>query len=201
MFLQNRSEFSINRFKRKDYGAEQADVIAGIVGNIISGQVTGETAKKLSDNFGKIVQDKNSMTINSSDTSTTKATQLDDAIPAAKIAALSSGEFVGIVADNPDQKIQLKVFHSEIQNDHAAIKAEEEAYRPIPVIETVTDEDVQENYKKVKREVEELIVKNLILINAQRELEEAAQRLPEEIKNDEEKPNENNPEQDQAMSM
>lgn len=146
---------------KKDYGAEQADVITGIVGNIISGQVIGETAKNLSENFGKIVQDKNSMTINSSDTSITKATQLDYAVPAAKIAALSSGEFVGIVADNPDQKIQLKVFNSEIQNDHAAIKAEEEAYKPIPVIEQVTDEYVQENYKKIKREIDEMIGKEL----------------------------------------
>ena len=113
---------------KKDYGADQADVITGIVGNIISGQVTGDTAKTLADNFGKIVQDKNSMTINSGDTSTTKATQLDYAIPASKIASLSSGEFVGMVADNPEQKIQLKLFHSEIQNDHETIAMEEAAY-------------------------------------------------------------------------
>lgn len=149
---------------KKDYGAEQADVITGIVGNIISGQVTGETAKTLSDNFGKIVQDKNSMTINSSDTSTTKATQLGEAIPAAKIAALSSGEFVGIVADNPEQKIKLKVFHSEIQNDHAAIKKEEDNYRAIPLIEQVTHEDVMEIYKKIKREIEALIEKELSML-------------------------------------
>ena len=37
---------------RKDYRAEQAEVITGIVGNMISGQVTGDTAKTLADNFG-----------------------------------------------------------------------------------------------------------------------------------------------------
>ena len=89
---------------KKDYGAEQADVITGIVGNIISGQVTGSTAKTLSENFGKISQQKDSMSINSSDTSITRSTQLDYAIPASKIATLSSGEFVGVVADNPEQK-------------------------------------------------------------------------------------------------
>jgi len=88
------------------------------------------------------------MTINSSDTSTTKATQLDYAIPAAKIAALSSGEFVGIVADNPDCKIQLKVFHSEIQNDHEAIKAEEDCYKPIPIITKVTEEEYSRKLSK-----------------------------------------------------
>lgn len=142
---------------KKDYGAEQADVITGIVGNIISGQVTGETAKKLSENFGKIVQDKNSMTINSNDTSISKATQLDFAIPASKIAALSSGEFVGIVADNPEQPVELKMFHSRIQNDHAAIAAEEAAYRPIPVVEQVSGEMVMETYYGIKADIAELL--------------------------------------------
>ncbi|WP_295719964.1 conjugal transfer protein MobC [Mucilaginibacter sp.] len=142
---------------KKDYGTEQADVITGIVGNVISGQVTGDTAKKLSETFGKIMQDRTSLSINSSDTSTSKSTQLDYAIPAAKIAALSSGEFVGIVADDPKQKISLKMFHSEIQNDHVAIKKEEENYVPIPVIANVTEQDVIENYKKIKMEVANLV--------------------------------------------
>jgi len=90
---------------RKDYGKEQADVIMNIVGNIISGQVTGDTAKQLSERFGKIMQDRTSYSINSSDTSISKSKQFDSSIPASKISALSSGEFVGMVADNPDQKI------------------------------------------------------------------------------------------------
>ncbi|MBS1501515.1 MAG: YWFCY domain-containing protein [Bacteroidetes bacterium] len=142
---------------KKDYGAEQADVITGIVGNIISGQVTGDTAKKLSENFGKIVQDKNSMTISSGDTSLSKATQLDYAIPASKIAALSSGDFVGIVADNPEQRIDLKMFHCAIQNDHEAIAREEAAYRPIPVVEQVSEETITENYRQVKGDIAELL--------------------------------------------
>lgn len=161
---------------KKDYGAEQADVITGIVGNIISGQVTGDTAKTLADNFGKIVQNKDSLTINSSDTSTTKATQLDYAIPAAKIAALSSGEFVGIVADNPDQKIRLKVFHSEIQNEHAAIAKEEAGYKPIPIINRVTDEDIKEAYNKIKNEMEELVKCEMALLKANEILEKTKQK-------------------------
>lgn len=42
---------------RKDYGKEQADVIVNITGNIISGQVMGETAKVFSERFSKIMQD------------------------------------------------------------------------------------------------------------------------------------------------
>lgn len=142
---------------KKDYGAEQADVITGIVGNIISGQVTGDTAKKLSENFGRIVQDKNSMTISGSDTSISKATQLDDAIPTSKIAALSSGEFVGMVADNPEQPIELKMFHSRIEQDHKAIATEESAFKQIPVVEFVSEETVMETYQQIKADITELL--------------------------------------------
>lgn len=142
---------------KKDYGAEQAEVISGIVGNIISGQVTGSTAKKLSETFGKIMQDRTSMSINSSDTSISKSMQLDYAIPASKISSLSSGEFVGIVADNPDQKIKLKVFHCEIQNDHEGITKEEKCYKPIPIVKKVTETDIQENYKKIKSDIQTIL--------------------------------------------
>jgi len=156
---------------KKDYGGEQADVITGIVGNIISGQVTGDTARKLSETFGKIMQDRQSLSINSSDTSISKSTQLDYAIPASKIASLSSGEFVGIVADNPDCKIRLKVFHSEIQNDHASIKVEEDAYQPIPVIAEVNLQDIEENYKKIKQDIEDLFDNELKNLNSNKSIE------------------------------
>lgn len=151
---------------KKDYGAEQADVITGIVGNVISGQVSGDTAKTLSEGFGKIMQDRTSLSINSSDTSTSKSSQLDYAVPAAKIAGLSSGEFVGMVADNPDQKIKLKMFHAEIQNDHVALAKEESEHYAIPIIAEVTPEDVQENYLRIKKQVGDLVREQLsTLIN------------------------------------
>lgn len=151
---------------RKDYGKDQAEVITNIVGNIISGQVTGDTAKTLSETFGKIIQDKESRSISSSDTSISKSTQMDHAIPASKIASLSSGEFVGIVADNPEQKIALKMFHSAIQNNHDALKCEEQNFRPIPIIAKVTSEDIEENYLKIKREVTELVKAELTALTA-----------------------------------
>lgn len=142
---------------KKDYGAEQADVITGIVGNVISGQVTNSTAKTLSENFGKIAQQKSSLSINSSDTSISKSTQMDYAIPASKIATLSSGEFVGVVADNPEQKIKLKMFHCEIQNDHTKIAHQQQFYQEIPFIQKVTQQDVNENYQKIKSDIADLL--------------------------------------------
>jgi len=146
---------------KKDYGPQQAEVIMNIVGNIVSGQVTGDTAKQLSERFGKINQVKESLSINSMDTSVSKSTQLDYAIPASTISTLSSGEFVGMVADEPSNKIDLKVFHNEIVNDFDAIRKEEASYQPLPKIRDVSDEEVIENYYKIKADIRELIAEEL----------------------------------------
>lgn len=142
---------------KKDYGREQAEVILNIVGNIIFGQVTGDTAKQLSERFGKINQQKESVSINSQDTSISKSTQLDFAIPASKISGLSSGEFVGMVADNPDNKIELKTFHNLIQNDHEAISREEAGYQSIPSVRTVDQAEILMSYHQVKSDIKLLV--------------------------------------------
>jgi hypothetical protein len=142
---------------KKDYGNDQAQVIMNIAGNIISGQVTGETAKSLSERFGKIIQVKESVSINRSDTSISKSGQLDFAVPASKIAALSSGEFVGMVADDPNQKIKLKTFHCEIVNDHEWLKSEQTSFAELPVLVHVDHKMITENYFRIKMEIEDLI--------------------------------------------
>jgi len=142
---------------RKDYGREQADVIMNITGNIVSGQVTGDTAKQLSERFGKIMQDRESYSINSGDTSISRSKQLESAIPPSKISALSSGEFVGMVADDPDNKIDLKAFHCEIINDHVALKKEEENYKEIEVIRKLDSNTVQRNYLQIKQDIQDII--------------------------------------------
>lgn len=158
---------------KKDYGREQAEVIMNIVGSIISGQVVGDTAKQLSERFGKIMQERNSVSINSSDTSISRSTQLDYAVPASKIASLSSGEFVGMVADDSDNKIDLKVFHSEIQNDHERINNEIKRYKSLPVVRNVTQEEILANYSQIKKDIEDLISTEINtlqgLINCQKE--------------------------------
>lgn len=142
---------------KKDYGRDQAEVIMNIVGNVVSGQVMGETSKFLSERFGKIVQERESVSINRTDTSISRSTQLEAAIPPSKIAGLSSGEFVGMVADDPDQKIALKVFHAEILNDHDALKREEAGYRPIPAVRNVSQQEIQQNYLRIKEDIRYII--------------------------------------------
>lgn len=154
---------------RKDYGKEQADVIVNITGNIISGQVMGETAKLLSERFGKIMQDRESLSINSTDTSISRSSQLDFAIPASKISSLSSGEFVGMVADDPNEKIKLKMFHSEILNDTDKLNAEMKGFKNIPKVSDVTHEQVMDNYFQVKLDIKALIEQEVYRLKMERE--------------------------------
>jgi len=146
---------------KNEYSREQAEVILNIMGNIISGQVSGDTAKFLSEKFGRILQDRQSISINSNDTSISKSKQLEQAIPASTIASLSSGEFVGMVADNPDQVITLKAFHCKIMNDHQALENESKMYHGIPEICKVDNAIIQRNYQQIKQEVQDIIESEL----------------------------------------
>jgi hypothetical protein len=163
---------------RRDYGKEQADVIMNTSGNIISGQVIGDTARQLSERIGKIMQERESVSINSNDTSISRSHQLDAAIPASRIANLSSGEFVGAVADDPDQKIKRKVFHSAIQNDHEAIRMEEAGYRELPVIRKVDAAAVMENYRHIKKDIAGLIESEMTRIRTNPELAHLIEKKP-----------------------
>ena len=142
---------------KRDYGADEAGVIMNIAGNIICGQVTGETAKSISERIGKIVQIKESISMNRTDTSVSKSAQLDFAVPPSRISNLSSGEFVGIVADNPDQKIKLKAFHAEIIDNPEQVMKEEKNYDELPEIRKVSQAEIMENYYQIKTDVRNII--------------------------------------------
>ena len=149
----------------RDYGEKESKVIQNTVGNIFSGQVVGETAKTLSERFGKVLQQRQSVSINRQDVSTSINTQLDLLIPASKIANLSQGTFVGAVADNFDERIEQKIFHAEIVVDHTKISAEEKAYQKIPVINDFKDrngndimmQQIQRNYDQIKADAQAII--------------------------------------------
>lgn len=142
----------------RDYGDKESKVIQNTVGNIFSGQVVGETAKSLSERFGKVLQKRQSMTINRNDKSTSISTQMDSLIPASKISTLTQGMFVGAVSDNFDERIEQKIFHAEIVVDNDRVAAETKAYQKIPPILSFIDEngednmkqEIEANYKQVK---------------------------------------------------
>ena len=163
---------------RRDYGDKESKVIENTVGNIFSGQVVSETAKTLSDRFGKVLQKRQSMTINRNDKSTSISTQMDSLIPPSKISNLTQGMFVGAVSDNFDERIEQKIFHAEIVVDNEQVKRETAGYKKLPQIIDFRDEDgndrmqeeIQANYNRVKQEVQQIVEDEITRIKNDPEL-------------------------------
>ena len=168
----------------RDYGDKESKVIQNTVGNIFSGQVVGETAKSLSERFGKVLQKRQSMTINRNDKSTSISTQLDSLIPASKISTLTQGMFVGAVSDNFDERIEQKIFHAEIVVDNEKVSAETKAYKNIPQILSFTDEDgvdnmkkeIEANYKQIKADIVQIVESEIERIKNVPDLQHLVQR-------------------------
>ena len=162
----------------RDYGDKESKVIQNIVGNIFAGQVVGDTAKTLSERFGKIVQKRQSISITRNDTSSSISTQLDSLIPASKISTLSQGMFVGAVADNFGEKIEQKIFHAQIVVDTEKVANETKNYKPIPQIrsflsntgEDIMEREIDENYRQIKLDVSIIIASELARIENDPEL-------------------------------
>ena len=168
----------------RDYGDKEAKVVMNTVGNIFSGQVVGETAKTLSERFGKVLQKRQSITINRQDKSTSINTQMDSLIPPSKISGLTQGMFVGSVSDNFDERIEQKIFHAEIVVDNEKVAAETKAYKPIPVITDFTDENgkdcmrdtIHSNYNRIKYEVKQIVKDELARIANDKNLSHLLQK-------------------------
>ncbi len=154
---------------KRDYGDKEAAVVMNTVGNIFSGQVVGESAKTLSERFGKVLQKRQSMTINRQDKSTSISTQMDSLIPQSKISTLTQGMFVGAISDNFDERIEQKIFHAEIVVDNAKVAAETKAYQKLPVIMDFTDDSgndtmqemIDYNYNQIKADVKQIVADEL----------------------------------------
>ena len=149
----------------RDYGDKEAKVVINTVGNIFSGQVVGETAKTLSERFGKVLQKRQSISINRQDVSTSINTQMDSLIPPSKISGLTQGMFVGSVSDNFTERIEQKIFHAEIVVDTDKVKREESRYQKLPIINDFLDADgndcmkqtIQDNYNQIKEDVKQIV--------------------------------------------
>lgn len=168
----------------RDYGDKEAKVVINTVGNIFSGQVVGETAKTLSERFGKVLQKRQSISINRQDVSTSINTQMDSLIPPSKISGLTQGMFVGSVSDNFTERIEQKIFHAEIVVDTDKVKREESHYQPIPIINDFKDADgndcmkqaIQDNYNRIKEDVKLIVKDELERIAADENLKHLIQK-------------------------
>ena len=160
-------EYPETRHRNMKMGVGYLAYVINTVGNIFSGQVVGETAKTLSERFGKVLQKRQSISINRQDVSTSINTQMDSLIPPSKISGLTQGMFVGSVSDNFTERIEQKIFHAEIVVDTDKVKREESHYQPIPIINDFKDTNgndcmkqaILDNYNQIKEDVK-LIVKD-----------------------------------------
>ena len=168
----------------RDYGDKEAKVVINTVGNIFSGQIVGETAKTLSERFGKVLQKRQSISINRQDVSTSINTQMDSLIPPSKISGLTQGMFVGSVSDNFTERIEQKIFHAEIVVDTDKVKREESHYQPIPIINDFLDANgndcmkqaIQDNYNQIKEDVKQIVKEELERIAADENLKHLIQK-------------------------
>lgn len=168
----------------RDYGDKEAKVVINTVGNIFSGQVVGETAKTLSERFGKVLQKRQSISINRQDVSTSINTQMDSLIPPSKISGLTQGMFVGSVSDNFTERIEQKIFHAEIVVDTDKVKREESHYQPIPIINYFKDADgndcmkqaILDNYNQIKEDVKQIVKDELERIAGDESLKHLIQK-------------------------
>lgn len=137
---------------RTNYSRAEADTVMNMTGNVICGQVGGETARWMSERFPGKIEHKTTVSVNSADTSISRSEQSTPSVSPATIANLSCGQFVGVLADDPDNEMALKAFHSKIVK-MPGIELNEE----LPIVREVTAAMVEENFLQIKREVRELV--------------------------------------------
>ncbi|HAY3536920.1 type IV secretion system DNA-binding domain-containing protein [Elizabethkingia anophelis] len=151
---------------RQFYKKEIADTISAIVGNILSGAARDKnTLDWLEKMFGKIKQKTFSQSISQQGTTTSINEKMDNMIPAGKIAALKTGEMVGMIAggeENDTEEYKTSAISGKINLDMKAIQWEEKNYVKMPVYRHFRDnngndrkaEVLMTNFRRINKEVE-----------------------------------------------
>ena len=151
------------------YKKEVADTISSIVGNILSGAARDKnTLEWLEKMFGKIKQKTYSQSISQQGTTTSINEKMDFMIPAGKIAALRTGEMVGMIAqgeENDTEEYKTSAISGKINLDMTKIKEEEKNYIKMPTYYSFKDklgadrkEDVlMTNFRRINKEIEILV--------------------------------------------
>ena len=154
---------------RQFYKKEVADTISAIVGNILSGSARDKnTLEWLEKLFGKIKQKAFSQSISQQGTTTSINEKMDFMIPAGKIAALRTGEMVGMIVqgeENDTDEYKTSAINGKINLDMKSIKQEEQNYVPMPVYYSFIDkagnnrkeEVLMTNFRKINKEVELIV--------------------------------------------
>jgi len=149
----------------QQYGKDTAATITSVVGNILAGSVRNkETLDWLERLFGKSKQVGESLSIDRNKTSTSLQEKLEALIPAGKMAALNTGEMVGLIAadaqENYTGKFETSAVNCRINLDSHDIQKEESSYRDLPVYYDFgdkKDEILRQNFNRINNEVETIV--------------------------------------------
>jgi hypothetical protein len=142
---------------RSTYSQAEADQVMNTPGNLICGQVTGETARWVKERFDSVIEYRTTVSINSSDTSVSRSEQSKESISTATLAGMSSGEFAGILADDPETPLQIKNFHVHLRKDLA------DSLEPtqLPIVAPVDRKMLAENAERIRTEITGLVAKEM----------------------------------------
>jgi hypothetical protein len=149
----------------QQYGKDTAATITSVVGNILSGSVRNkDTLEWLERLMGKSMQIGEGLSIDRNKTSSSLNEKLEALIPAGKIASLNTGEMVGLIASDAEEKytgkFETSAVNCRINLDRPEIEKEEKNYRELPVYYDFGDHKeltLLQNFFRINREVEAIV--------------------------------------------
>jgi hypothetical protein len=149
----------------QQYGKDTASVLTAVIGNVLSGSVRNkDTLEWLERLLGKSKQLGEGLSIDRNKTSTSLNEKLEALIPAGKIASLNSGEMVGVIAADAQEKytgqFDTSAINCRINLDMEEISREEKGYKALPKFYDFggkLHERLTQNYNHINHEIQEMV--------------------------------------------
>ncbi|MBS2101267.1 YWFCY domain-containing protein [Carboxylicivirga linearis] len=140
----------------RDYGKEAANAVLTNIGNVFSGQATGETARYIQNRMGKVLQQRQSLSIDRIRQSSTISTQMDYLVPEGRISTLAQGHMVGQVADSFQYPVKHKNFNAFIRSDRNIEALKGRINPEMPVYYRFDDREkvLENNRNKIRNEIQ-----------------------------------------------
>lgn len=137
------------------YTKDIADKIIRVCGNRFTGQLMDEDAKVMSETIGKQKVLQKSYNYSHQDVSENNQVAMEEIVPAARIAQLSQGEFVGVIADDFAYQEDNKIMFGAVKPPMSYKKHEEDL--DLPIIRDFSPNNLEELIITFNRENEAII--------------------------------------------
>jgi hypothetical protein len=139
------------------YTRDEADWLMAVSGNLFCGQVGGETARVVAERFPRLLHQEESVSVGDTNSTVTRHLAWEAAVTPATVAGLGSGEFMGILGDDPDVEMPDKGFHARIvREDRPAVPLVD-----IPVVRAVTEAELKAAFRRVVLDIQQLLAREM----------------------------------------